>query len=857
MKFNFKKITSVIASAVMLGSTMGLAVAANYPAPFVQGGAANVGIVVGASAANSDYLAATGLGVSLQAELAKQTATTTTTGASASGEAVDMATSARGLYYGDALNIARTTLTSSELPNVLADGTFGDLTGTEYTYNQQIVVGNTLTTFDTSGGDLDDPVLYLDVGTTATDPLYNYTLSFNKNLNVSDSTNVQGQKISILGVEYIIGASSTNSTLYLYGSGETIVVSQDASQTVPIGGEDHVVELVTTTGTNNAKISVDGSSRAVVKGSSYTFSGGVVVYVKDVTHPSFQGDLRSVELIIGANSLKLENGKKAKTGSEETSIKETNVVISAADHGVISGFTVQIAMANSETDHLAAGESFTDPVFGGLSVQFAGGTPALDSEARGKIKVDTDNARFGYLTFTSARASTAGEQKITYVYDNDTDDATVQPLLAHQTIASADKGHIHVVEGEKAKEGDWIVVNQGDSGVILEVEDIERDPDALTIDVTLTDAITGASETKTLSNSTKEGFSKEVSMFGGTGYTIAANRTDNWINITWDSATATTVFPRIKLKDGGYLALLTNSTVANATSVILPNGDITLTTTGTKISNETATHKQGGITWLTEDSVGSVDIYGIVSGASVCEFNDSLGPAVLFIEPKKWDDSTYGDAICVPLTATSGSSAEIKIGTPVINATNSGFKTFTSDTYKKQAVDKYGTLVTYEDRTNENGAATIAYPLSQMKTDTFFTEVGATITPGSGGTGSVELLGSVAVADSEISSVQDRNLIVVGGSCINSVAAKILGGSYCGPAFTDATKGNGTGVGADQFLIKVVDNPYTTGRIAMLVAGYEAADTTKAAEYLKNEGPVATAVGTELKKVTATFADVE
>src|SRR4030042_381272 len=98
MNFNFKKITSVIASAVMLGSTIGFAAAANYPAPFVQGGAANVGIVMGADAANSDYLAAVGLGQALQAELAKQTATTTTTGGTTSGEGVNMATSARGLY---------------------------------------------------------------------------------------------------------------------------------------------------------------------------------------------------------------------------------------------------------------------------------------------------------------------------------------------------------------------------------------------------------------------------------------------------------------------------------------------------------------------------------------------------------------------------------------------------------------------------------------------------------------------------------------------------------------------------------------------------------------------------------------
>ena len=36
MKFNFKKIGSIIASSVMLASTIGFAAAANYPAPFVK-----------------------------------------------------------------------------------------------------------------------------------------------------------------------------------------------------------------------------------------------------------------------------------------------------------------------------------------------------------------------------------------------------------------------------------------------------------------------------------------------------------------------------------------------------------------------------------------------------------------------------------------------------------------------------------------------------------------------------------------------------------------------------------------------------------------------------------------------------
>ena len=75
----------------------------------------------------------------------------------------------------------------------------------------------------------------------------------------------------------------------------------------------------------------------------------------------------------------------------------------------------------------------------------------------------------------------------------------------------------------------------------------------------------------------------------------------------------------------------------------------------------------------------------------------------------------------------------------------------------------------------------------------------------------------------------------------NSVAAAVLDvpAQTCGEAFTAAT-----GVGVDQYLIKAVESPYNAAKVAVLVAGYEAADTVNAATKLK-EGE-STDVGTEV-----------
>jgi hypothetical protein len=854
MKFNFRKIASVLASAVMLGSTIGIAAAANYPAPFVSNAGGDVAVVVGSSAATSDFIAAADLGANLQAELAKLTAVGgSSSGASvAGGDSVSLATSSRNLYYGDALNVARSSISSSELPSVLADGKVVDLKGTEYSYTQTIMPGQVNSTFSTDNGNSNDPVLNFPISTSAqTAQMYNYTFSFSKNLNVSDNVNVQGQKIKILGVDYVIGASSTNSTLYLYGAGETVTLNGAETKTVTIAGTEHTVQLTAATAATTAKITVDGISKSVTTGSSYSFAGDLNVYIKDITYQGYAGGAQSAELIVGANTLLLQNGATVKQGADQTTIKGSWATISAAGVGIISGFTTSVAMPTAQKDALLKGVPVTDPIFGGLSVNLVGAVPDLNDSSKSLVKVSTDNNQFAFVTFTSARAGSTGQQQITYAYDNITSSSTVQPLLAHQTL-NTNKGRIHVAEGEASSLYDWIVVNQGDAGTILSVDDISVDS-GTSGTVTLSDAITGESQKITLTNTSGIYTKSGVNVFGGNGYvvnivdpTVAALQ----INMTWDGTTATTLFPRIKLRDGGWLAFLTQTTVANGTLVILPDGATTITTTGTNLST---TAIQNGIVWGSNQSTPSTIVWNITGGGANCVFTNNTGPAILIIEPKKWNDGTYGDYICVPMSTTG--ATEIAIGTPTLNGTDSGFQSYGSDTYKSAAVDQFGAFVTYESRTNENGVATITMPTSQMYLDVLFTAVGATVTPGSSGSGSVTELGSVTVKDTDVSQVSSKNLIVVGGSCINEAAQKVLGESAasCGADFTTAT-----GVGADQALIKVVANPYLaadTMKIAMLVAGYEAADTTKAVKYLTT-AKASTAVGVTKLSTSGTVATV-
>src|SRR3989344_411740 len=121
MRFDFKKIASVFASAVMLGSTAGIALAANYPAPLITGGAADGAIVITSgdhAGSQVDFWAAIDLQTALQGLV---TAAGTTSTGSITGEAYPLYTSGTKIYYNDTIKKVKSILTDTELPTILAD----------------------------------------------------------------------------------------------------------------------------------------------------------------------------------------------------------------------------------------------------------------------------------------------------------------------------------------------------------------------------------------------------------------------------------------------------------------------------------------------------------------------------------------------------------------------------------------------------------------------------------------------------------------------------------------------------------------------------------------------------------------
>ena len=463
MKFNFRKVASVIASAVMLGSSIGMAAAANYPAPFIQAGSGTVGVVVGG---DLDWAAAFDLGVSLQEELAKQTASSSGTVEAAAcvsdSTCASLNSGSNLLYLNDELNENVQTVTKDDLKNVLADGTFTDDDGTDYDYEQSLIVGTDATdtvAFGTSSGDLDDPALMVTLGNTAAKSIYNLTVTFDDAVNFSHSDS-EGESLTLFGKTYTVSTDTDADTLVLLGGAEEKTVNLAATETFTIGTTAYTVGLVgiTDATTPKATVTVNGASASFTEGQSKKV-GGVDVFVKEVNR--YSETAGNVKVQLGSGKLTFENGNAVQEGSDNTDIDVTNVVITGTV-GAMTKMVIQVAAPDTDVDYLLPGTSFTDPVFGSLRLDFLRmvNGPALSGHT------DNSTAR------GTVRITSAGDRELNLVV---TDKSGVTKTLpfAYQNVTQDDNSKaIHLFEGDAIGDEEYFILNSGDQEMFMQMKKV-------------------------------------------------------------------------------------------------------------------------------------------------------------------------------------------------------------------------------------------------------------------------------------------------------------------------------------------------------------------------------------------------
>lgn len=145
-------------------------------------------------------------------------------------------------------------------------------------------------------------------------------------------------------------------------------------------------------------------------------------------------------------------------------------------------------------------------------------------------------------------------------------------------------------------------------------------------------------------------------------------------------------------------------------------------------------------------------------------------------------------------------------------------------TEDNDVMDYYGMIVETPESNGDDDEVVIQIPTDVVEAQISIVGEGSRVIDTNATMPTLPTGADYVFKDTEIATVQDNNLIIVGGTCINAEARKLLGtGVLCGSNFTDAT-----GVGAGHALVQVFDNPYAADKVAILVAGYNAEDTTAA-----------------------------
>jgi hypothetical protein len=384
---NFKKVASILASGVMLASTISFAAAANlYPKPFTDGAA----IVYGGNAASTDMAGAIDIYDQLKARVG------TSTDATISGEAKAVETSSQPLYLGDYMNVTKETFSKNELPTILKDGKVTDDDGTELDYELKVDVLKSKVIYGDGPDNLDVPIIYTD--TNANVHTYTLKVIFPTAVNVSLLTD---EPITLFGKQYVFSGSATDlsSTLatrkaVLFEKSIPVVINDGESVTA----EGHTMSAAIEDA-DTAAITIDGVTESKDEGWSGKI-GTTDIYIKNVVGPNVAGTSRYVEIYLNSNKLTLDNANEVKVGS--TDVDGTNVTFSTSGSKTTE---IKIDVTPYDFDdtikYLGMGDSFTDPVFGGIKFNLVSVNPELEASSRDQIIIKGSGEKTASLKFTN------------------------------------------------------------------------------------------------------------------------------------------------------------------------------------------------------------------------------------------------------------------------------------------------------------------------------------------------------------------------------------------------------------------------------------------------------------------------
>ena len=765
-----------MATTVMLGSTIAFSAAA-YPTPFVSSGVADAAIVVGSAAAATDMAAATDLQASLNAGVTATGATTIS-----GGDTVKLERAADKFNMNNQLDDFYATIDEEEFSQVLAKGVYLNDDNTEYKYDQKIALSaEALTFFQDSSFNDDKPIIGFNMDSG--DLILNYTLDFTPT-NADGGTaatfpKLDNTKIKMLGKEFYISAAETTANgmkLSLLDSANGGVVAEGEEQTVVVGDKTYTVSIdfIGNDGTSNE---VKLNVNGVI---TNTLNKGETYKLADGTYVGIK-DI-SVQNYAGGTKkaeFTLGMGKVVLENGQEVKLNDEDISTLEDEHGYTSTITTYITNTSTALDKFILEWKLDDDAWVAPGTDLV--MPGFNAIKLSMTEFVTPKKEVTTLSDSGdsmviSTTITDGEVKLPILHTNLTNFDYLGEKATHQLITN---------RTAQTQTVTYYKVNESLNNYFVTTWINGDDSESYVYEITsITD--NSAKNTTKLKNLVTGGSDIEFSEVGDTAdrgqitYTLdAADDTEKWATIRATVGSGTLYGDLLTTREGLTMRLPINLTSVAADSSVLGDGLISYNHTSWKM-NVTEEDKDGNVN---KGNTGFTITIGIDT--------DGTEPSATSITSyDEEEDSDWELGVKVSDLATN-----VRVYKP-----SSGL-----------------------------GKAEIIYAGEESYANVYLAESAATTTS------SAQI---AVVKDTEVTSVKDKNLIVVGGSCINTVAATLLGSStpMCGDAFATAT-----GAGVGKYLIATYASTYNTQKVAMLVAGYDATDTTAAIAKVK-EGAESTEV---------------
>ena len=822
MKYYLRKVASVLASAALMGSTAGFAAAVTYPAPFVQGSTSDVAIVVGSAAQPTDTAAALDLGASLASQLSTGGGVAGTT--PEGGDFTMLDKPANHLNIGDALSTPLgATVNDDDLTEMLADGVYVADDSDNFDYEQKIILGASVLAHwrdsdyeDIIGVDERTPTVGINI--TSGKHIMNFSIDFiedaESDIVSGDLDDIEGSDIPMLGKTYFVSdfknaptKAGTLGKLTLLDSADKATVSEGETVTLSAGGTSYDVSIQYVD-SNSAKLTVnDATTNDLAAGETEKLSDGSYIGIREVTKLEVAGEVGTVEFSIGSGKVEITSASDIKV-SDDTITDVKGWVYSG------SGTATTNTTDKIELEWLAEDDIFITPEteleFPGLGgIKFSMNELVRSEEEAIKVEPDGD---------TSFRLSIPikdGTANINILYANASGEFIGVGKSATERLATTNNSVLtywNKVNSNNFHKYAVVTYNTStDWESYLLSFDTSYDSSAKRNETTIKNEVTGE---------TWENYAAgQVFDIGSASFTISAishsgvSAGNESLNLTGGS---NTYFQTIISKGGAVVYLPVahyddDATGTEEQSVYLNMGaDENLFPGYINFSNVTDRNAIGNGT----------------AGNTVNGFNAASVQLSFDFEDK--DDNLGSGGALINMTLDDSTSTAGKVEVTQIEGTGTGGATGLemgdSDNYEYYVRSDVAPRFVHYTGSDNSDYATVFYPSGESET---YAEIFLTATTATIGTESGNI---VPIEDSEAGSVNTKNLIVVGGSCVNTVAATLLGSSapLCEDGFTGAT-----GVGSGEYLIETFSNAAVSSKLATLVAGYNAADTTNAVNALK------------------------